>query len=166
MARGATERVRSSDIPPSRYVLVRRQSTPVRVSIPEPLHSIGVLLDCERCGACCFSESPRHARVTGDDYERLGDDAERLVTFLGNQAFMRLEDFGAESPIGRCAALVLDPASGRYLCSVYERRPAVCRELERGSPACAGERETKDGRPRRALARLVLLTSRRLTPPA
>jgi uncharacterized protein len=101
--------------------------------------------------------------VTGDDYERLGDDAERLVAFLGNQAFMRLEHSGAESPVGRCAALVLDPASGTSRCSVYERRPAVCRELGRGSPQCAGERETKANRPRRALA---LLPRRPITRPA
>jgi Fe-S-cluster containining protein len=89
--------------------------------------------------------------VTGDDYERLGDDATRLVTFIGNQAFMQLEGAGATSPVGRCAALVLDPASGTYLCSVYDRRPELCRSLERGSPACAGERELKRDRARRAL---------------
>lgn len=112
----------------------------------------GVVEECVRCGACCFSESPRHARVTGDDHERLGDDVERLVTFLGNQAFMRIEHAGAERPVGRCAALVLDPAEGTYLCSVYERRPAVCRELERGSGACAAEHAAKRPRARRALA--------------
>ena len=113
-----------------------------------------MLEDCTRCGACCFSESPRHARVTGDDYDRLGDDAPRLVSFLGNQAFMRLEHDGAEPPVGRCAALVVVPETGEFLCSVYERRPDVCRSLERGSPACSGEREAKQARPRRALALL------------
>jgi len=110
-----------------------------------------VLEDCVRCGVCCFSESERHARVTGDDYARLGDDAERLVAFIGNQAFMRIERAGEASPVGRCAALVLAPDEGTYLCSVYERRPEVCRTLERGSSACAGERATKGDRPRRAL---------------
>lgn len=105
--------------------------------------------ECTRCGACCFSESPRHARVTGDDYERLGEaDAERLVEFIGNQAFMRI--VGAEGT-RHCAALVLDAKSGTFLCSVYERRPAICRELERGSGACAGERALKLGRTKVAL---------------
>jgi uncharacterized protein len=105
--------------------------------------------ECTRCGACCFSESPRHARVSGDDYERLGDaDAARLVEFIGNQAFMRIE--GAEGT-RRCAALVIDPVSQSFLCSIYERRPAVCRELDRGSGGCAGERDAKLGRTRIAL---------------
>jgi len=102
--------------------------------------------DCIRCGACCFSESPRHARVTGDDHARLDDDT--LVEWIGNQAFMRI---GHTHGIGHCAALV--PAKdGTFLCSVYDRRPQVCRDLERGSGACAGELETKGDRPRRLLA--------------
>src|SRR5689334_7994445 len=100
-----------------------------------------MLEDCMRCGACCFSESERHARVTGDDYERLGD-AASLVTFIGNQAFMRIE---RADGIGRCIALALD-ATGTFACTIYDRRPAVCRDLERGSPACEGERETKRDR--------------------
>lgn len=109
------------------------------------------LPECVRCGACCFSESARHARVTGDDHARLGDDAERLVAFIGNQAFMRIDHDGADPPVGRCAALVLDRESGTYLCSVYDRRPEVCRTLERGSPSCAGEHDAKRERARRAL---------------
>jgi uncharacterized protein len=106
---------------------------------------------CTHCGVCCFSESPRHASVTGDDYARLGDDAAGLVAFLENRAFMRLDDVGHASPVGHCAALVLDASLGTFVCSVYERRPAVCRELERGEPPCAGERATKGKRPTRAL---------------
>lgn len=104
--------------------------------------------ECTRCGACCFSESERHARVTGDDHARLGDDAERLVVFVGNQAFMRLA--GTEGT-RRCAALVVDRQAGTFTCGVYERRPDVCRELERGSGACEGERATKAGRAKVAL---------------
>lgn len=71
-------------------------------------------------------------RVTGEDWSRLGDDAEALTEWNANEAFMRMEG-------GRCVALVLE--SGRALCRVYERRPEVCRALERGSPACAAERD-------------------------
>jgi uncharacterized protein len=103
-------------------------------------------LPCIECGACCFSTLPTSIRVTGDDYARLGEAAEGLVHFIGNRAFMRLTE-------GHCAALRIDPA-GRFTCSVYEARPGLCRELERGSPQCAGERFTKGERP---AARLVML---------
>lgn len=118
--------------------------------------------DCTRCGACCFSESERHARVTGDDYDRLGDDAARLVVFLGNKAFMRLEHTEGMVParldkVGHCAALVVDSSAGTVMCSIYDRRPDVCRDLERGSPACEGERVVKAGR----RERLIQLTRSR-----
>lgn len=82
----------------------------------------------------------------GDDYERLGDEAARLVVFVGNQAFMRIHHAGG---VGRCAALLVE--DGLFLCSIYDRRPEVCRALERGSPACEGERAVKG--PRLALLR-------------
>ena len=110
--------------------------------------------DCIHCGACCFSESIRHARVTGDDHARLGDDAERLVRWAGNLAFMRL---ATSNGIQHCAALVLDPGAETFSCSVYPRRPQVCRDLERGSGACLGELATKGDRPPRALLPLSAL---------
>jgi hypothetical protein len=84
--------------------------------------------------------------VTGDDYERLGTAVEDLVHFVGNRAYMRLAG-------GHCAALRIE-LSGRFVCTVYETRPDACRDLERGSPQCAGELFTKAGR---ASARLVEL---------
>jgi hypothetical protein len=77
--------------------------------------------------------------VTGQDWSRLGADVEHLAVFSSNRAFMRMVD-------GHCAALIVrcEGAGGRdYFCSVYERRPQICRELERGSPECGGERATK-----------------------
>ena len=89
-----------------------------------------------QCAACCFSTSVRHVRVTGDDYARLGDEAERLVTWLDNQAFMRLEPLtGAPGVPPRCAALTIDMTRGRFSCEIYERRPHVCRDLQRGGGA-------------------------------
>ena len=112
--------------------------------------------DCMRCGACCFSDSRRHARVTGDDHARLGDDAELLVEWIGNEAFMKIAR--APGDMDRCVALEIDAAAGTFACSIYETRPAVCRDLERGSGACHGELATKRERPRRAL---VVLATRR-----
>lgn len=108
--------------------------------------------DCLHCGVCCFSTLDTFVRVEGADWARLGDDAERVAHFLGNRAFMRMRD-------GHCAALELrgapdgDGASGgvrgartEYFCTVYEKRPRICRELERGSPECMGELAAKAGR--------------------
>lgn len=99
-----------------------------------------VVPDCRSCGVCCFSTLDRYLRIFGDDYERLGDQAETMVRFIENRAYMRIVD-------GHCAALRIDRTAG-LLCSVYDRRPQVCRDLERGSPQCAGEISEKAGRPR------------------
>jgi uncharacterized protein len=31
-----------------------------------------------------------------------------------------------------------------FFCTIYERRPQICRDLARGSPECEGERATKE----------------------
>ena len=103
--------------------------------------------ECLECGTCCFSDLERYIRVTGDDHERLGEQAARLTTFLGNRCFMRMEG-------GHCAALIIDRRERRFVCSIYEQRPALCRELDRGSPQCAGERALKASRPPKTLTEM------------
>lgn len=104
---------------------------------------------CLACGACCFGDTERYVPVSGDDYARLGQAAETLTNFLENRCFMRMEH-------GHCAALRIEP-EGRLVCTVYEQRPDVCRELARGGPACAAERARKHERARAAL--LPVLTA-------
>lgn len=99
-----------------------------------------VIPACLECGTCCFSQLATYVRVDGDDHARLGDQADELTTFEGNRCYMKMYD-------GHCAALVVDATSQRFVCSVYENRPKVCRELERGGPACHGERDAKRERP-------------------
>ncbi|HSC89433.1 MAG TPA: zinc/iron-chelating domain-containing protein, partial [Polyangiaceae bacterium] len=67
---------------------------------------------------------------------------------IGNRCYMRLVD-------GHCAALIVDPSDRSFRCSVYERRPDVCRWLERGSGQCRADRHEKGERPLLALARLT-----------
>jgi Fe-S-cluster containining protein len=111
--------------------------------------------DCLKCGTCCFSTLDRYVAVSGDDYERLGEHAERLVTWIGNRAYMKMHD-------GHCAALAIqttrqgsssDTGGARFVCTIYDERPTTCRALERGSPECEGERATKGERPMLTLAR-------------
>lgn len=90
---------------------------------------------CVRCGACCFSSAPDYLLLLGIDQERLGSDAERLTHWIDGRRYMRLES-------GHCAALDVQ-ADGQFLCSIYERRPDVCRWLERGSGTCRGDIATK-----------------------
>lgn len=78
-------------------------------------------------------------RVSGDDWTRLGDRADALAHFIGNRAFMRMRD-------GHCVALEVQPAQDGapdYFCTIYERRPQICRDLARGSGECEAERELK-----------------------
>lgn len=93
------------------------------------------LAECRRCGVCCFSALDAYVRVTGDDWTRLGREAERWAHFIGHRAFMKMHE-------GRCAALELRPSPKGgidFFCAIYERRPQVCRDLQRGSPECEGE---------------------------
>jgi Fe-S-cluster containining protein len=81
--------------------------------------------------------------VTGEDWTRLGEAAELVAHIVGNRAYMRMAD-------GRCAALdVRTGADGarECFCTVYERRPQICRDLARGSPQCEGEMALKGDRP-------------------
>ncbi|WP_255558758.1 YkgJ family cysteine cluster protein [Horticoccus luteus] len=97
--------------------------------------------DCRCCGLCCRSSSDTYVRVSGDDWERLGADAERVAHFIGHRAFMRMGG-------GHCAALTEERQSDGAIwqvCAIYERRPQVCRDLGRGSPECEAERIRKGG---------------------
>jgi hypothetical protein len=85
--------------------------------------------------------------VTGDDYARLGDLADRFVHFVGNRAYMRLDG-------PQCAALRIDVEARHFVCTVYEQRPDACRDLARESPQCAGERFAKAGRAEERLLQL------------
>lgn len=98
--------------------------------------------NCLRCGVCCFSKLETYVRVSGDDWTRLGEAAGRVAHFIGHRAYMKMAD-------DHCAALELRrrPDGGtEFFCTVYEQRPQVCRDLERGSRQCEGEREVKGGR--------------------
>ncbi len=83
-------------------------------------------------------------RVLGSDHARLGERADELTHFIGNRCYMKMVH-------GHCSALLLEVATGRLVCSVYETRPSVCRELERESPECRAEIHEKDERPRALL---------------
>ncbi len=103
-----------------------------------------MLEECQLCGACCFSESSAYVPATKADRARLGRDADSLTCEEDGRHYMVMID-------DHCAAL--SGAAGMFSCAVYGQRPAACRELDRGTPACREERKLK----RRGKSRLALL---------
>ncbi|HUH02399.1 MAG TPA: YkgJ family cysteine cluster protein [Kofleriaceae bacterium] len=102
-----------------------------------------MLDECQLCGACCFSASSAYVPVTGADRARLGRAAAELVHHEDGADYLAMID-------GHCAALRV--SKGAFVCSVYEQRPAVCRELDRGTPPCHEERTLKRATATRLLA--------------
>jgi Fe-S-cluster containining protein len=90
-------------------------------------------LDCTRCGACCFGH---RVVLDPEDEARLSVDEVLSLTLVdaeGRERVMRsLRD-------GRCIALREE--DGRFLCSIYDRRPRVCVEFDRGGRRCLEWRE-------------------------
>ncbi|MEO7112123.1 MAG: YkgJ family cysteine cluster protein [Polyangiaceae bacterium] len=105
---------------------------------------MSVAPECLACGVCCFSQLENYVRVTGDDHARLAERGDELTRFDGNRAYMRMID-------GHCAALRIEKKTQQLVCSVYDTRPQVCRDLARGSSACRGEIAMKHERPLIAL---------------
>ena len=82
---------------------------------------------CTQCGVCCFFEDPRYVMVFEEDSQRLGTRADELTREIGGRRFMRQEQ-------GHCIAL--HQHGEHWLCSIYEQRPRLCREFERGCEVC------------------------------
>jgi hypothetical protein len=79
-------------------------------------------LDCIACGACCREAFHTVILRRSDVLRKLRPD---LVTMIDGRPEM-------PRPEGRCPAL---PAEG-HLCTVYESRPATCRDFAIGGDAC------------------------------
>lgn len=74
-----------------------------------------------------------YVRLFDCDVERLGG-VEELAVHVDGALYLRM--------IGdRCVAL--REGGGRFVCSVYERRPDACRALASGSTACVEARRRK-----------------------
>ena len=82
---------------------------------------------CTDCGHCCFFPDERYVMLFDEDLERLGERAAELTHWIKGRCFLRMQD-------GHCIALRQD--GERWLCSVYEIRPGLCREFQRGYDTC------------------------------
>jgi Fe-S-cluster containining protein len=83
--------------------------------------------DCQSCGACCAG-GPKWVEVTEADAERLLDH-----TLLDGGD---IESFSMKTDEDRRCVALAGCIGHDVACTVYERRPEVCREVERGSETC------------------------------
>jgi Fe-S-cluster containining protein len=81
-------------------------------------------VSCSNCMACCCRLEVFLLTDTGVPARYIDIDQ------WGGSTMHRLDD-------GWCVAL----DRNTMLCTIYERRPLVCREFEEGSPECIEERE-------------------------
>src|SRR5690554_6056438 len=81
-------------------------------------------VSCSTCAACCCRLEVMLISDTGVPQRFIDEDA------WGGQVMRRLDD-------GWCAALDRDSMR----CTIYERRPLICREFELGSEDCLKERK-------------------------
>ena len=88
-------------------------------------------LDCLACGACCAYSDSWPAFIGEGDCDGIPDD---LIDFDNGR--MLCHD-------NRCSALAGEVGSSAQ-CSVYERRPLVCREFQSGSEDCIMVRRSFD----------------------
>jgi len=87
------------------------------VSLPEPK------VTCSTCQACCCRLEVLLITDTGVPAAFIAADE------WGGETMRRLDD-------GWCAAL----DRNTMLCTIYDKRPLVCREFETGSADCMAER--------------------------
>lgn len=78
---------------------------------------------CSNCQACCCRLEVMIITDTGVPDIHISTDK------WGAETMLRLND-------GWCSALDRDT----YLCSIYEKRPLICREFDMGSYECKNER--------------------------
>ena len=96
--------------------------------------------DCTRCGACCVSDydAPDYAFLREEDLARLDpDEVETYVfteqTFGSPQCSMQT----VYDSRGNCRCKALGGTVGEEVsCTIYDRRPNVCRKFQAGSSAC------------------------------
>ena len=99
---------------------------------------------CRRCGACCYGDE-MWIHIVADDDARLGEDDVRRLTVRtqhGRGYFAR----SMKMVGGRCIAYRDDLGDGRPGCSIYKRRPEICRAFEAGSADCTAARRHRNVR--------------------
>lgn len=89
---------------------------------------------CRRCGACCFVDMI--AYVQEEDLRRWHNEGrDDILHIVKNESGVWAGDHLISSRNGhsieRCPFLIMDD-DGLYSCTIYNTRPAVCRNFEPG----------------------------------
>jgi len=93
-------------------------------------------LDCTACGACCVGLL---VELSPEDEARLSADEILSLTEIDAEGRVRsMKQIGTRGP-----CIALSSRGGRFLCSIYERRPNACREFEESSRRCHQLREVR-----------------------
>ena len=98
--------------------------------------------DCRTCGACCYGDEMWiHVMANDDDrLERAGVLHLSVLTEHGRGYFAR----SMKMQGGRCVAYRDSLPDGQGVgCSIYEARPAICREFAAGTPDCHAARKRR-----------------------
>lgn len=90
--------------------------------------------ECKRCGACCFVNMIAYA--TEEDFIRWRAEGRHdILHIIENEGSIWAGDHLISSSNGhsieRCPFLIMDD-NGLYSCTIYDTRPAVCRNFEPG----------------------------------
>ena len=115
---------------------------PLRVSSADAasVSRAGAELDCRSCGACCAEAGTVVVRPEDKQVPRyLTRSVRRRIGFASYEADEGVRQMNALVG-GRCQALRGEIGTD-CKCSIYDRRPAVCREFEPGSDGCLAARE-------------------------
>lgn len=100
--------------------------------------------DCRACGACCVApfDEPSYVSLDPVDERRLGRPFVRLHVIRHAIATKHVEvKRGPAAGSDACVCHALRGTPGvRVSCSVYERRPGICRTFQPGGSSCLGSR--------------------------
>lgn len=99
----------------------------------------GVIPDCRTCGACCLSEYENlktYIPLLDADLERFTPAMKRRLVVLDRMGLPNLGVKRYSRGTQRICALHTGRVGYRSACTIYERRPEVCREFQPGSEAC------------------------------
>lgn len=108
---------------------------PVEHPIDQPTDA-----DCSRCGACC-AEAGFVAVTPTDTTPRALTQTTKGLNHLSQETRSQLGRRCMKRHLGgRCVALE-GVIGEKVACSIYEKRPAVCRRFEAGSPGCLDARD-------------------------